>query len=151
MYLAADSSGAVFGVLGSGGIAICLTALLIFGVVGGGKVKFGSTGAAVCAFLAGTAYVSAGKIWANPGKITEQGLTGLGVGTGSGPFGDVGIGAVALLLLIILVAAPAKWLPPGRAAIVGMIAAFIWPAAGDGTIWAAPVQFAAAVLMMVGA
>ncbi|MEV1020690.1 hypothetical protein [Streptomyces sp. NPDC050264] len=150
MYLAADTSGAVFGVLGSGGIALCLTVLLIFGIVGG-RLTFRQNGAAVCAFIAGTTYVSAGKIWANPGKVVEQGLTGLGVGAGSGPFGDVGIGAVSLLLAIILVACPAKWLPPGRAAIVAMIAAFVWPAAGDGSIWAMPVQFAAAVLMMVGA
>ncbi|MEV5606994.1 hypothetical protein [Streptomyces sp. NPDC052225] len=150
MYLAADTSGAVFGVLGSGGIALCLTTLLIFGIVGG-RVTFRQTGAAVCAFLAGTSYVAAGKIWANPGKVVEQGLTGLGVGTGNGPFGAVGIGAVALLLGLILVAAPPKWLPPGRAAVVAMIASFVWPAAGDGSIWAMPVQFAAAVLMMVGA
>ncbi|MET8475411.1 hypothetical protein ABZY90_19655 [Streptomyces sp. NPDC006422] len=150
MYLAAATDGAVFGALGSGGIALCLTVLLVLGVIGGGKIEFGSTGAAVCAFVAGTAYVSAGKIWTNPGKITEQGLTGLGVGTGTGPLGDVRIGAVALLLFIVLIAAPAKWLTPARAAIVAMIAAFVWPAAGDGSIWATPVQFAAAVLMMVG-
>lgn len=148
MSLAAPStSGAVFGVLGSGGIALSLTVLLVLGVMGKRKIKFGTTGAIVCAFLAGTAYVAAGKIWANPGKVTEQGLTGLGVGTGTGPFGGVGIGAVALILLIIMIAAP---LTAFGGAIVGMIAAFVWPAAGDGAIWAAPVQFAAAVLMMAG-
>lgn len=148
MYLAAPTtSGAVFGVLGSGGIALCLTALLVFGVMGKGNVKFKVRGATITAFLAGTAYVAAGQIWANPGKITEQGLTGLGVGTGGGPFGNVGIGAVALLLLIIMIAAP---LNPMSAAVVGMIASFVWPAAGDGSVWAAPVQFGAAVLMMVG-
>lgn len=148
MHLAAPTtSGAVFGVLGSGGLALCLTALLVFGVIGKGKIKFGVRGAIVTAFLAGTAYVAAGQIWANPGKITEQGLTGLGVGSAHGPFGDVGIGAVALLLLIIMVAAH---LTPVTGATVGMIAAFVWPAAGDGSVWAAPVQFAAAVLMMAG-
>lgn len=148
MYLAAPStSGAVFGVLGSGGIALALTVLLVLGVMGKRKIKFGPTGALICAFLAGTAYVAAGKIWANPGKVTEQGLTGLGVGAGTGPFGDVGVGAVALILLIIMIAAP---LTAFGGAIVGMIASFVWPAAGDGSIFAAPVQFAAAVLMMTG-
>ncbi|MFJ2007023.1 hypothetical protein [Streptomyces chartreusis] len=148
MYLAApDSAGAIFGVVGSGGIALCLTALLVFGLINGGRITFKVRGSLITSFLAGTAYVAAGKIWANPGKITEQGLTGLGVGTGTGPFGDVGIGAVATLLFIIIIAAP---LTPIQAAAVGMIAAFVWPAAGDGSIWAAPVQFAAAVLMMVG-
>jgi hypothetical protein len=148
VYLAAPTtSGAVFGVLGNGGIAICATALLVFGVMGKGKIKFEVRGSLITAFLAGTAYVAAGKIWADPGRITEQGLTGLGVGSGDGPFGDVGIGAVALLLLIIMIAAP---LNPASAAAVGMIASFVWPAAGDGSVWAAPVQFAAAVLMMVG-
>ena len=148
MYFAAPSStGAIFGALGSGGIALCLTALLVLGVMGKGKIKFAVRGSLVTAFLAGTAYVAAGKLWANPGKITEQGLTGLGVGTGNGPFGDVGIGAVALLLLIIMLAAP---LNPVSAAVVAMIASFVWPAAGDGSVWAAPVQFAAAVLMMLG-
>ena len=53
MYLAApDSTGAVFGALGSGGIALCLTALLVFGVIGKGKVKFGVRGALITAFLA---------------------------------------------------------------------------------------------------
>ncbi|MDF2710663.1 MAG: hypothetical protein K0R62_6315 [Nonomuraea muscovyensis] len=146
-FAAPDSAGAVFGVLGSGGIALCLTALLVFGVKGKGKVKFGVGGSLTTAFLAGTAYVTAGQIWSNPGKVTEQGLTGLGVGTGNGPFGDVGIGAVALLLLIIMLAAP---LSTVTAAVVGMVAAFVWPAAGDGSVWAAPVQFAGAVLMMVG-
>ncbi|MFF9279539.1 hypothetical protein [Streptomyces griseosporeus] len=146
-HAAPTTTSAVFGVVGSGGIALCLTALLVFGVMGKGKIKFGVRGALVTAFLAGTAYVAAGKIWANPGRITEQGLTGLGVGTGNGPFGDIGIGAVALLLLIIMLAAP---LTPVRAAAVAMIASFVWPAAGDGSIWAAPVQFAAAVLLMVG-
>ncbi|MCL6733313.1 hypothetical protein [Streptomyces neyagawaensis] len=148
MYSAAPStSGAVFGALGSGGIALALTALLVLGVMGKGKVKFQTRGATVTAFLAGTAYIAAGKIWANPGKVTEQGLTGLGVGTGNGPFGDVGIGAIALILLIVLIAAP---LTPFGAAVTAMIASFVWPAAGDGSIWAMPVQLGAAILMMAG-
>lgn len=148
MFVAAPSnSGAVFGVLGSGGIALASTVFLVLGILGKGKVKLGPRGAGIVAFLAGTAYIAAGQIWDNPGRITEQGLTGLGVGTGSGPFGSVGIGAVSLILLIIMITAP---LTPFGSAVVCMIAAFVWPAAGEGTVWAAPVQFAAALLMMVG-
>ncbi|WP_097933741.1 MULTISPECIES: hypothetical protein [unclassified Streptomyces] len=146
-FIAAPTSGgAVLGTLGGGGIALALTALLILGVRGGGRIKLGAGKAGVVAFLAGTSYVAAGKIWANAERVVAQGLTGFGVGS-DGPFGNVGIGAVALLLLIIMVAAP---LTAVRAAVVAMIAAFVWPATGDGTIWAIPGQLAAAALMSFG-
>ena len=148
MYLAASGSGTVFGVVGAGGIALVLTVLLVLGVRGKGKIRLSAGQASVVAFLAGTAYVAAGKIWANAQLITEQGLSGLGVGSSDGPFGAVGIGAAALLLLVIMLAAP---LTPGRAAAVAMIASFVWPAAGDGTIWSVPTELAAATLMMVAA
>ncbi|QRV28791.1 hypothetical protein I6J39_16845 [Streptomyces californicus] len=143
---APTSGGAVLGSLGGGGIALALTALLILGVRGGGRIKFGAGKAGVCAFLAGTSYVAAGKIWENAERVVAQGLTGFGVGS-DGPFGHVGIGAVALLLLIIMLAAP---LGAKSAAVVALIAAFVWPATGDGTIWAIPGQLAAAALMSVG-
>ncbi|WP_354596093.1 hypothetical protein R1Y80_00825 [Streptomyces sp. JL1001] len=147
MLIAAPTSGgAVLGTLGGGGIALALTALLILGVQGKGRIKFGAGKAGVVAFLAGTSYVAAGKIWANAEKVVAQGLTGFGVGS-DGPFGNVGIGAVALLLLIIMIAAP---LNAGRASAVAMIAAFVWPTTGDGTIWAIPGQLAAATLMSFG-
>ncbi|MFG3426162.1 hypothetical protein [Streptomyces californicus] len=143
---APTSGGAVLGSLGGGGIALALTALLILGVRGGGRIKFGAGKAGVCAFLAGTSYVAAGKIWENAERVVAQGLTGFGVGS-DGPFGHVGIGAVALLLLIIMLAAP---LNAKTAAGVSLIAAFVWPATGDGTIWAIPGQLAAAALMSFG-
>ncbi|MFE2600132.1 hypothetical protein ACFXCZ_27195 [Streptomyces sp. NPDC059396] len=143
---APESGGAVLGVLGAGGIALSLTLLLILGVRGKGKVRLGTGKAGFVAFLAGTSYVAAGKIWADADRVVQQGLTGLGVG-GNGPFGEIGIGAAALILLIIMLTAP---LNPGRAAGVSMIAAFVWPAAGDGAIWAVPGQLAAASLMMLG-
>jgi len=147
MYVAApDSGGAVLGVLGSGGLALCLTALLVFGVIGKGKVSFSTGQAGAVAFLAGTAFTAAGKIWDDAEQVVQQGWTGLGVG-GNGPFGEIGIGAASLLLLIIMLTAP---LNPVRAAVVSMIAAFTWPATGDGTIWAVPGQLAAAVFMMIG-
>lgn len=150
MITAAASSGggAVFGVVGAGGLALALTVLMVLGVMGRGKLKLSTGQATVVAFLAGTAYVAAGKIWANPQRITEQGLTGLGVGSDHGPFGAVGVGAIALILLIVmLTAAPT----PAFCATVGMIAAFVWPATGDGTIWSIPVQLSSATLLMVGA
>ncbi|MFD3654352.1 hypothetical protein [Streptomyces sp. NPDC058620] len=148
MYLAApNSGGAALGFLGSGGVAVCLTALLIFGVIGKGRIKLTTGKAGTVAFLAGTAYTAAGKIWANADEVVRQGWTGLGVGTGDGPFGEIGIGAASLLLLIIMLTAP---LNPVRAAVVSVIAAFTWPTAGDGSVWAVPGQLAAAFFMMIG-
>ncbi|MGW1661044.1 hypothetical protein [Streptomyces microflavus] len=143
---APTSGGAVLGSLGGGGIALALTLLLVLGVRGKGKITFGAGKAGICGFLAGTSWVAAGKIWENAELVVAQGLTGFGVGT-NGPFGEIGIGAVALILVIIMVAAP---LNAGRAAVVSLLAAFVWPAAGDGTLWAVPCQLGAAGLMMIG-
>ncbi|MFJ8844326.1 hypothetical protein ACIRFF_15640 [Streptomyces cyaneofuscatus] len=143
---APSSGGAVLGSLGAGGIALALTLLLVLGVRGRGRIRFGAGKAGICAFLAGTSYFAAGKIWADAERVVDQGLTGLGVGT-NGPFGEVGIGAAALILLIIMLAAP---LNAVRAAVVALLAAFVWPAAGDGSLWAVPCQLGAAALMMLG-
>ncbi|MGW6459102.1 hypothetical protein ACWF94_24800 [Streptomyces sp. NPDC055078] len=142
------TGGALFGAVGAGGLALALTVLLVLGVKGKGRVKLKDNPALIVAFLAGTAFSAAGQIWANPQKIVGQGLTGLGVGTGNGPFGNVGLGAVALILLIVMLCAP---MTPAVGATLGLIAAFVWPAVGAGTIWAVPAELAAAVLMMVGA
>lgn len=147
MYLAASANGAAFGALGAGGVALALTVFLIFGVKGQGKVKLKENPALICAFIAGTAFSAAGQIWVNPGRITRQGLTGLGVGTGSGPFGNVGMGAVALILLALMLC----WkLNPLRGAILGLIASIVWPLAGTATVWALPCDLASAALMMMG-
>lgn len=146
MYLAA-AEGAVFGALGTGGIAFALTVFLVLGIKGEGKVKLKDNPAMICGFVSSTAFSAAGAVWSNPEKITSQGLTGLGVGQGSGPFGNVGIGAVALVLLILMLA----WkMTPLRGAVLGILAGIVWPAAGDGTVWAIPAELGAAVLMMVG-
>lgn len=149
MYLAAPSAGgAVFGAVGAGGISLALAVFLYFGVKGKGKVRLNENPAMVFAFLAGTAFSAAGAIWAHPERITQQGLTGLGVGTGSGIFGAVGIGAVCLVLLALILTAP---LTPGRGAWLALISAFVFPAAGQDTIWVAPVELALALLAMAGA
>jgi len=120
---------------------------LVLGVKGKGRVKLRDNPAMVVAFLAGTAFHAAGQVWAHPERITAQGLTGLGVGGGGGPFGDVQIGAVALILLIIMLCAP---MTPMFGAALGLIAAFVWPAAGSAAIWAVPSELGAAGLMMIG-
>lgn len=148
MYLAAPNSGsAVLGFLGSGGLALCLTALLVFGVIGKGRIKLTTGKAGLVAFLAGTAYTAAGKIWGHAEEVVQQGWTGLGVGGSGGPFGEVGIGAACTLLLILMLVAP---LNAVRASVLCLIAAFTWPSAGDGSIWAVPGQFVAALFLMFG-
>jgi hypothetical protein len=146
MYLAAQS-GAVFGALGTGGLALCAAVFLVLGVKGEGKVKLKDNPAMIWAFIASTAFRAAGSIWSNPERITKQGLTGLGVGSDHGAFGQVGIGSVALLLLILMLC----WdMTPVRGAVLGLIAGVVWPAAGTDSIWALPSELAAAALMMVG-
>lgn len=149
MYLAAPSAGgAVFGAVGAGGLSLVLAVFLVLGVRGKGKVKLKDNPAIVFAFLAGTAFTAAGAIWANPEKFVAQGLSGLGVGSGTGAFGAVGMGAICLLLLVIMLTAP---MTPVLGASLGFIAAFVFPAAGPGTIWGAPVELALAILAMAGA
>ncbi|MFF3034661.1 hypothetical protein ACFVS7_27080 [Streptomyces rubiginosohelvolus] len=145
---APDSAGSALGFLGSGGLAVCLTVLLIFGVMGKGRLRLTTGRAGIVAFLAGTAYTAAGKIWASPQQVVEQGWTGLGVGGSGGPFGEFGIGAACLLLALLMLVAP---LNPVRAAVLSLVAAFTWPSAGPGSIWDVPGQFTAAVFMMFGA
>jgi hypothetical protein len=139
---------AIFGGLGTGGLALAITVLLVLGVRGNGRVKLTASPAAYVAFLAATAASAAGQMWANPEKVVGQGLTGLGVGQGtSGPFGDVQLGAVALILLIVFLTASVS---PWFGAALGAIAGFVWPATGDGTIWAIPCALAKAFLAMLG-
>lgn len=146
MYLA-QADGAAFGALGAGGLALALTVLLVLGVRGQGRVRLRENPAMICGFIAGTAFSAAGAIWSNPERIVGQGLTGLGVGNGDGPFGNVGIGAVSLLLLILMLC----WkLNPLRGAVLGLVAAVVWPLAGASTVWALPCELAAASLMMIG-
>ncbi|WP_189846098.1 hypothetical protein [Streptomyces rubiginosohelvolus] len=147
-HIAAAASGGTFDYVGAGGLALVTTAILVFGVIGKGSRKLNTLWAGIVAFVAGSAYIAAGKIWASPQQVVEQGWTGIGVGGGAGPFGDVGIGAACALLVVIMVFAP---LNPARAAVLSLVAAFTWPMAGTGSIWAVPGQFFAALSMMIGA
>ncbi|MGW1813297.1 hypothetical protein ACWCQM_06960 [Streptomyces sp. NPDC002125] len=148
MYLAAAASGGTFDYVGAGGLALIATAILVFGVIGKGSRKLNTLWSGITAFVAGSAYIAAGKIWASPQQVVEQGWTGLGVGGAAGPLGEVGIGAACGLLVVLMVFAP---LNPARAAVLSLVAAFTWPMAGIGSIWAVPGQFFAALSMMVGA
>ncbi|MFD8970524.1 hypothetical protein ACFV0C_36980 [Streptomyces sp. NPDC059568] len=145
--LAASETGAALGAMGAGGISLVLTLLLVLGVKGKGKVKLKDNPAILTAFLTGTAFTAAGKIWGNPGRFTEQGLSGLGVGTGTGVLGDVRIAAVAAALLVLILC----WeMNPRRGAFLGLTCAFIWPLCGTDSVFAAPSELAAGVLMMIG-
>ncbi|MFF7012239.1 hypothetical protein ACFY9Y_22185 [Streptomyces fimicarius] len=145
---APGSASSVFGFLGSGGLALCLTALLIFGIIGKGKVPLTTFKAGLVALATGTAYSAAGKIWASPQQVVEQGWTGLGVGGGPGPFGEIGIGAACLLCLILMLVAP---LNPVRAAALYLVASFTWPNAGEGSVWDIPGQLLASLFLIFGA
>lgn len=148
MYLAASANGAAFGALGAGGIALALTVMLVLGVKGKGRIKLKENPALITGFLAGTSFIAAGQIWSNPQRITAQGLSGLGVGSGGASvFGNVGIGSIATILLILMLFAPMN---PTTGAILGLVAACVWPTAGTTTIWAAPTELASGVLMMFG-
>jgi hypothetical protein len=138
----------IFGGLGAGGLALAVVVFLILGVRGKGRVKLTASPATYVAFVAATAASAAGQMWANPQKVVGQGLMGLGVGQGTGgPFGDVQLGAVALLLLVVFLTMA---LTPAAGAVIGGIAGFVFPATGDGTVWAIPCGLAQAVLSMVG-
>jgi hypothetical protein len=144
----AAPAGAIFGGLGAGGLALALAVLLVLGVRGRGKLKLRDNPAALVAFLAATAFSAAGQMWAHPEKAVGQGLMGLGVGQGSsGPFGDVQLGAVCLIIVVVFLFAP---MSPVFGAVLGLIGGFVFPAAGDGAVWAMPVELAKSILMMVG-
>lgn len=136
----ASTGGQLLGSLGAGGLALALTVLLILGIKGKGKRKLSSTAAMVIAFVAGTMYAGAGGIWAWPAQLISQGLLGVGVGRGDGPFGEVGMGAIATIIAVVIWFAGLR---PARSAIVGIIAATVWAAAGG--IWIVPSEVVATV------
>lgn len=147
MNLAApDTGAAVFGSIGAGGLALALTVLLVLGCRGRGKIRLETGKAKLVGFAAGTAYMAAGAVWANPEKFTQQSLAGLGVGQSGGPFGTIGMGAIALLLLIIMYFAPLK---PGRAGILCILAAIVWATAGG--LWALPGDLVGTAFVALGA
>ncbi|MEV6674583.1 hypothetical protein [Streptomyces sp. NPDC051162] len=138
-------NGQLLGSVGSGGVAIALTGVLIAGIrqpkgsgapegVGNGKKgrirhRLTSEQAQWTGVAAGTCYTVAGSIWTNAGDLSNAFAS---VFT-SGGFGTAGLGAVSTLLAGIMYF---RELAPARAAWTGIIAAGVWAQAGG--IWGLP-------------
>ncbi|RYJ26456.1 hypothetical protein CU044_3749 [Streptomyces sp. L-9-10] len=137
--------GRILGSVGSGGIAIALTGVLIAGIKepkggaaapGGAPSKKGRirkkltpdqaqwTGVA-----AGTFYMAAGSIWTVGGQVSDAFAT---VFT-SGGFGTAGLGSVSALLAAVMYF---REMTPGKSAFTGILSAGVWASAGG--IWGIP-------------
>lgn len=137
--------GKILGSVGAGGIATALTIVLIAGIrepkkgggpdgAGGGKKgrirrKLTSDQAQWTGVTAGTLYMVAGSIW-TIGKDVSAAFASVFTGGG---FGTAGLGSVSLLLAAIMYF---RELPPGKAALTGILAAGVW--AQSGGIWGLP-------------
>ncbi|NYV72967.1 hypothetical protein [Streptomyces sp. UH6] len=116
----------IFGNLGIVGLALVLTALLVFGIKGGGKVKpLGWWPCLIGGMLAGSAYAAAGGIF----RIVPD-LVGAGLDAAKGIFPGVTMAAIALLLGIVIAF---KKLNTKQVAILGIV--FWYAASGAGGIW----------------
>jgi hypothetical protein len=146
----AVDGGRILGSVGSGGIAMALTAILVAGIRepkgggggaapgkgggGGGKKsrirrRLTSDQAQWTGVIAGTLYMAAGSIW-TIGKNLSDAYAGL---ITNGGWGQAGMGAAALILAAIMYFIE---LAPGKAAITGILAAGVWAQAGG--IWGLP-------------
>ncbi|MFF4661965.1 hypothetical protein [Streptomyces sp. NPDC001282] len=126
--------GKILGTVGTGGLAIGLTAVLIAGIrepKKGGKVrrKLSPTEASVVGVTAGTCYMAAGSIWTT-GKDLSSAFASIFT---NGDFGATGMGGVSLLLAALLYF---REMRPGFAAFTGILAAGVWAQAGG--IWGLP-------------
>ncbi|MFD7718996.1 hypothetical protein [Streptomyces sp. NPDC059814] len=126
--------GKILGSVGSGGLAIGLTAVLVAGIrepKKGGKVrrKLSPTEASVVGVTAGTFYMAAGSIWTTGGDLSDAFSS---VFTG-GAFGAAGLGGVSLFLAAVMYF---REMRPGFAALTGIVAAGVWAQAGG--IWGLP-------------
>lgn len=116
----------LFGTLGMVGLAVAMTALLLFGIQGGGKVKpLGWWPCLIGGMLAGSAYAAAGGIFGIvPGLV--RGLLDAAQGIVPG----VTMPAVALVIAIVIAF---KKLTTKQVAIIGII--FWYAASGAGGVW----------------
>ncbi|MFI1532784.1 hypothetical protein [Streptomyces griseus] len=126
--------GKILGSVGSGGLALGLTTVLVAGIrepKKGGKVrrKLSPTEASVVGVTAGTAYMAAGSIWTYGGDLSDAFSA---VFTG-GAFGTAGMGAVSLFLAAVMYF---REMRPGFAAVTGIVAAGVWAQAGG--LWGLP-------------
>lgn len=126
--LAASGSASFFGGLGTGGIALVLTVLLVLGTRNKNTETTFSKGQALTIGLAaGVVWAGAGIVWGMPNDVVLQGLQSFGVGRGDGPLGNVQMPAVAWVLVII---AYIVKLAPRTAGVTGIIMATTFSAAG---------------------
>ncbi|WP_432182054.1 hypothetical protein [Streptomyces sp. NBC_00063] len=123
----------LFGNLGIVGLAVAITALLLFGIKGGGKVKpLGWWPCLIGGMLAGSTYAAAGGIFG----IVPDVVGGL-LGAAQGVIPGVTPPAIALVVAIVL---GFQKLTTKQVAIVGIV--FFYAATGAGGMWG---QVAAAV------
>lgn len=116
----------VLGSIGTVGLAVALTALLIFGTKGGGKLKsLGWWTTLILAMLAGSAYYAAGTPFTIVSDLVNA-LTGLAQGITPG----ITVAGLALLLAITIFFAK---LSTRQVALLGI--AFWYVASGAGGIW----------------
>ncbi|MCZ7413060.1 hypothetical protein [Streptomyces sp. WMMC897] len=116
----------VFGNLGVVGLAVALTAILLVGIKGGGKLKpLGWWPCLILGMLAGSAYAAAGGLF----SVVPE-LIGDGIELAQGMVPGLGMGALALTLAIVIFF---KKLTTMQVAISGIV--FWYVAAGAGGVW----------------
>ncbi|MGW6481302.1 hypothetical protein ACWGDS_25975 [Streptomyces sp. NPDC055059] len=116
----------LFGNLGIVGLAVAITALLLFGIKGGGKIKpLGWWPCLIGGMLAGSTYAAAGGIF---GIVPD--LVGGLLGAVQGIIPGVTPPAVALVVAIVIGFRP---LTTKQVAITGIV--FFYAATGAGGVW----------------
>jgi hypothetical protein len=116
----------VFGDLGAVGLAAALTALMIFGIPGSGKLKpLGWWTTVLVAMLAGSAYKAAGGMF----KVVPD-FVGSGIDFAQGFLKGLTMPAIALCLLIFILF---KKLTTKQVGITALI--FFYVASGAGGNW----------------
>ncbi|MFF8786826.1 hypothetical protein [Streptomyces sp. NPDC015125] len=159
---ASEGLGSLFGTIGSGGIALILTAVLYFGIKepkskggGGPKGKGGGGGgggakvrhrlecdpAFWVGYSAGVFYTTAGNIWVHAGEASVSVSKLLTHDT----FGDAGLGVAAALPVVYMYYRKPR---VGVAALMGIFCATAWARAGG--IWSLPQTLVEAAAQAIG-
>jgi ABC-type glucose/galactose transport system permease subunit len=124
----AEAAGAgfkIFGAVGFSGAALVMTAVLVYGIRGNGRIKFNHESAVATGFITGQLYAMAGQFWAFAGDMSNGLSQAIRQGFGEG--GTIGAGAVALLLGVTMYGTKLKRLP---GVVLGVISPPIFTAAG---------------------
>lgn len=117
------------GGLGTGGLALVLTAVLVLGTRSKSKATFKQSMALFIGLAAGTVWAGAGQVWGMPNDLILSGLKSAGVGGTGGPLGTVGMPAIALVLVAV---AYMMTLKPRAAGVTGVVMATVFASAGGG-------------------